>query len=194
MNSFEEQRRKVKGPLEYKIYKGVKGKYGVLRLSFKPPYSESKGNMKDYGCLFLEMAPPAGANNYNWDDKIIFKLDFVDIGKLIHFFRAPGAYQKEGEDYCQLQLYHDKGAGTPNKGKVVKSLNLYKKQGMTNIMATMREKDYDRQKEATVPISPDEQVVIGTLLQAAIPLIASWMPQCQCKQESESDGNYSGGY
>ena len=62
--TFKERQRKLKLPLQYSLFKGVRGKFGALRLNLKKAYSDERRE-KDDGCVFLEMAPAVGPNNYD---------------------------------------------------------------------------------------------------------------------------------
>ena len=173
MSNYEDERRMNKYPLPHKLYKGVKGKYGAFRLALKKAYTSPD---KDYGCVFLEMAPAIGPNQYDWEvGKIVFKLDLTDIGKIIHFLRSPSSFpSKDNAGTYDLMIYHDRGAGTSTRGEVATTLKFYKSPEMHSIMVSLIMKDHGVKKDAKVPLSADEAIVIGTLLQAAIPLIVSW--------------------
>jgi len=100
-------------------------------------------------------------------------LGISDIPKVILYLRAPThpAFSSNGGS---LKIIHDKGAGTANKGKNMKTLEIKKPEEMRNFMFTMYEKNGDRNFSAAVTVSPDEAITIGTLLQSAIPTILSW--------------------
>ena len=166
MATFKEQRRQNKDPLPFAIYKGINGKFGALRLNLKKAYAD---HYKEQGCVFLEMAPPKGGGGYDWENnKINMKLDLIDIGKIIHVFKSP-KLAKEG-----LSIYHDKGAGTASKGKETKTLFVNRAEGMDNFFFTMKEVSFGITKEAKVPVSMAEAIVLIELLTVAIPLITSW--------------------
>ena len=77
--TFEDRAKREKTPLPFKVYKGVKGKFGAMRLNFKRPYTNDNNAKKQEGVLFLEAAPPTGAGSYDWENKkIIFAMGLVD--------------------------------------------------------------------------------------------------------------------
>ena len=172
--SFDERARREKSPMQYRIYKGLKGTSGALRINLKRPYT-SPDPKKSEGVLFLEMAPPVGPNVYDWENqKMIMALSIVDIPKIILFLRNPNhaVFERTGG---KLKLMHDKGAGTARKGKDVKTLEIMKSDRTTNFMFNMYQKtNGENSASASVPIAPDEAIVLGTLLQTAIPIILSW--------------------
>jgi len=171
--SFDERARREKAPMQYRVYKGIKGTSGAMRLNLKRPYT-SPDPKKSEGVLFLEMAPPVSANVYDWENsKMIMALSIVDIPKIILYLRSPQhpAFERNG---YKLKLMHDKGAGTARKGEDVKTLEIVKSDRTTNFMFNLYQKSGGNNISASVPIAPDEAIVIGTLLQAAIPVILSW--------------------
>ena len=171
--TFKEKQREFKLPLQYAIFKGVTGKFGALRLNLKKAYIDSRRE-KDDGCVFLEMAPPAGPNDYDWkDNKIIMALSITDIPKIILYLRAPGHPIFKKDDF-KLKIYHDRGAGTPTRGQDTTNIVIDKPEDRDNFFFNAYQKRGDVSKQASVPVSPDEAIAIGTLLQAAIPLILAW--------------------
>jgi len=170
---YEERARREKAPMQYRIYKGIKGKSGAMRLNLKRPYTNPDPK-KSEGVLFLEMAPSVGPNDYDWENqKIIMALSIVDIPKIILYLRSPGHSSFERTD-GKLKLLHDKGAGTAKKGQDVKTLEIVKSDRTANFLFNMYQNSNGKNISASVPVSPDEAIVIGTLLQAAIPVILAW--------------------
>ena len=175
--SYEEKARIEKAPLQYKIYKGIRGQFGAMRFNLKKAWSNSDIR-KAEGVVFLEMAPTIGPNVYDWQyQKMVMALGIVDIPKIIMYLRTP-AHQmftdKQNSNKKNLKIYHDKGAGTPNEGKNIKTLKIDKPENANNFFFSIYQKDEDSKTTATVTVSPDEAIVIGTLLQAAIPRILAW--------------------
>lgn len=169
---FEAKMKEMKAPLPFKIFKGVKGKFGAMRLNFKKPYTNEPGK-KQEGVLFLEMAPPKTNNIYDWDNKIILALNITDISKLLYFFKAPQKHvDKNNSDNLKVTIYHDKDAGTANEGKNVKILDISKSKDRTNFFMSLKDKGNNSQ--ANVTVSPDEAIAIMTLLEYSIPSILSW--------------------
>jgi len=171
--TFKEKQREQKLPLQYAIFKGVTGKFGALRLNLKKAYMDSRRE-KDDGCVFLEMVPTIGPNNYDWENsKIIMALSITDIPKIIMYLRAPGHPMFSKED-GKLKIYHDRGAGTPTRGQDTTTLSIDKPKDRDNFFFNAFQKRGDVQKTASLPVSPDEAIAIGILLQTAIPLILAW--------------------
>jgi len=175
--SYEERAREEKAPLQWKSYKGMKGKFGAMRLNLKKAWT-SGDIRKAEGVVFLEMAPTIGPNNYDWQNqKMIMALGITDIPKVILYLRNPShVIFKDRNDPSkkQLLIYHDKGAGTNTKGQNVKTLQVVKPDDAYSFFFTMYQKEGTKETTATVPISPDEAIAIGTLLQAAITQVLAW--------------------
>ena len=139
----------------------------------KRPWSNDF-NKKQEGVLFLEMAPPIGNNVYDWEEgKIILALGMADVPKLLHFFKSPGQY-KDDNGGISISIYHDKNAGTKDKGKHIKTLSINKPVDRTNFFLSLVEKDNGREKKASLPIAPEEAITFMTLLETAIPVLLSW--------------------
>jgi hypothetical protein len=174
-NEFEERARKEKTPIQYRIYKGIKGTLGALRFTLKRPYTNVTPK-KAEGFVFLEVAPAIGQNVYDWENqKITMALSVNDISKIILYLRSPNNQMFAKTDQ-KLKLMHDKGAGTASRGQEVKTLQIEKPEGMINFMCNMFENSNGKKINTSVTISPDEALIIGTLLQAAIPVIMCWTP------------------
>jgi len=175
MNSYEERIRKEKLPIQYKIYKGVSGKFGALRMNLKKAWSDQNIKRGGEGLIFLEMAPAVGKNQYDWEDqKMVIALSIPDISKIILYLKAPGHSTFEKTD-GRLNIFHDKGAGTASRGQETKTLSISKYPDRENFFFSMSQKELSgTRKEATVPVSPDEAVAMLSLFQAAIPAILSW--------------------
>ena len=169
--SYEERAKREKSPIQYRLYKGVKGNLGALRLNLKKPYTSDSRKVE--GCVFIEMAPAIGPNLYDWDNqKMIMALSITDIPKIILYLRQPkNLIFKDGK----LKLYHDKDAGTADKGKNVKVLGVEKPEDRNNFMFTMNQNETNGTKKfAACTVSPDEAIAIGILLQESISVIMAW--------------------
>lgn len=157
-------------PLQYKIYKGIKGKFGAIRFGLLPAYVNSGNNNKPEGAVFVEAAPTIGVNNYDWENsKIVFALKVTDIGKILSFLKT--------KNESNLILLHDTGLskGQP-QGELVTILNISRpNETMKSFWVNMSQKEQGSVKnEVKIPISIDEMFVIYTLLEAAIPRILAW--------------------
>ena len=176
---YQEKAKKNKLPIQYKIYKGMGGNHRAMRLSLKRPYTNTNLS-KPEGCVFLEMAPATGKNNYDWENqKVMIALSITDIPKIILFLRSSSNAmfnEDRDEEGSHCRIYHDKGAGSATQGQHVTTLDIFKSSdpSKTNFFFSMSQKINGSQSRASVPVSPDEAVAIGTLLQAAVPIIMSW--------------------
>lgn len=177
--TFQDRQRRLKAPIQYSLYKGVTGKLGALRLNLKKAYTDNRRDKND-GCIFLEMAPAIGKNLYDWENgKIIMGLSMIDIPKILLYLRSPNHPSFQPTERNQkadgkLHLYHDKGAGTASRGQDTTNLTIDKPQDRDNFFWSMQQKSHGETKTASVTVSHDEALAIGTLLQAAIPLLVMW--------------------
>jgi len=159
------------GPLPFKLYKGVKGKNGAMRMKLQPAYT----GRKDEGCVFFEMCPAIGPNIYDWEfGKISMSLSASDIGKILMFLRNSNSFFDEKTNSAKLLIYHDRGAGTNDKGKNTTSLEITKSPSYNNFFFSATHKKDGESRNARVPVSPDESLVVGSLLQSALPVIFGW--------------------
>jgi hypothetical protein len=167
-------------PQQYAVYKGMGGKFGALQFNLqRPHYYKDKqkdftgdlalenGKAKDgwklrEGCVFLEIASAKDKNVYDWDTKIIFALSVSDIGKLLL------GLNKKGD----TELMHDPGAKTDAQGAVKKFLNV--KVSDQGALFSVTQAAGGDKRTHTVPMSPDEVVVLRQLLQSAISSALSW--------------------
>lgn len=171
--SFKERQLRNKEPIQYSLYKGVTGKFGAMRLNLKKAYQDVRRDKHD-GCIFLEMAPATGPNIYDWEkSKIIIALTITDIPKILLYLRAP-SHPMFNKNDNKLKIYHDRGAGTNDKGKNITTLEVNKPKDKDNFFFSGYQKNNDVSKSASVTVSADESIAIGTLLQAAIPLVVAW--------------------
>ncbi len=171
--TFRERQKEQRLPIQFALYKGVSGKFGALRLNLKKAYMDDRRD-KDDGCVFLEMAPAVGPNNYDWENgKITMALGISDIPKIILFLQAPGHSTFSKSD-GKLKLYHDKGAGTASKGQDTTNLTIEKPADYDNFFVSVYQKRGDSVREAKVSVSQDEAIAMGILLREAIPQILAW--------------------
>lgn len=174
-------------PLQYAVYKGMSGKFGAVQFNFQPPHYyrekekdftgdraldqdgrllEQAGWKQREGAIFVEVAPTSGQNKYDWDRKINFALSVTDMGKIIHFLAS-------GKD---TSIMHDPGAKTDKQGSVKKYLNLSSPKGILDAgaMLTLSQTSDQDKLQHTVPLSPDECIVLRQLLLSAVPAALQW--------------------
>lgn len=172
-------------PIKYSIYKGVNSKYGCVQFSIMKPHlvclkCKSKtftGNISNCsgkcdgqietreGAVFIDVANAVGPNVYDWDKKTIFALSVVDMGKIVSGLRLGDA----------VKLLHDPGAQSEKAGQVTKTLNFTAPTNKGSLFSIQEKvKGSEEIKNFSVPLSPDEVTVIGTLLSTAISVCLSW--------------------
>jgi hypothetical protein len=175
-------------PVQKAIYKGIKGSNGALQFNLQPAHRFcTTCKKKDYtedptcgvcknkittreGAVFVEVASTTGPNVYDWENKIVFALSDVDIGKILW-----GVKHKNKDGVFSTSLMHDPGAKTASFGKVKKYMSIDSPDGpQAGCIIRMTEQSGDQKKTHTVPVSGDELVVLVTLLTAAIPRMLAW--------------------
>ena len=176
-------------PLQHAVYKGTGGKFGAVQFNLQIPHhykgKEKSFNEKDSngesiftltdgrwqlkegwkvreGAVFVEMTSAKGANVYDWPNKIIMALSVSDIGKVIL------ALSKAGE----TSLMHDPGAKTQSAGEIKKWFKILTSEKGAMLMMSMSVGNDTRSH--SVPLSPDEVVVLRQLLQGVIPRALNW--------------------
>lgn len=174
-------------PLQYAVYKGMSGKFGAVQFNFQPAHYyrekekdfdgsraldqngrllEDQGWRQREGAIFVEAAPTTGQNKYDWDRKITFALSVTDMGKIVHFLAS-------GKD---VSIMHDPGAKTEKQGSVKKYLNLTSPKGILDggAMLQLSQQSGEEKLSHTVPLSPDECIVIRQLLLTAVSAALQW--------------------
>lgn len=167
-------------PLQYAVYKGTGGKYGAVQFNLQRPHYYH-GKQKDFygtqalsegklqegwkireGCVFMEITSTKDKNVYDWDNKIILALSVSDMGKLL------AGLNKLGE----TKIMHDPGAKTEAQGAVKKFLTVnLSEQGA---LFSCTQSSAGETKAHSVPLSPDEVVVLRSLLQQGIARSLNW--------------------
>lgn len=175
-------------PLQFSVYKGMKGNHGALQFNLQLPHYY-KGKEKSYdgegvfeevdgrwklkegwnkreGCVFLEITSATGQNVYDWENKIIMALSVTDIGKLLLTLRTG--------DECKIM--HDPGANTTASGVVKKWLDVSSPKGVKTGVFFSVTKQAAGTDNVThrVPLSGDEAMVLAQLLSTAISRALNW--------------------
>lgn len=173
--TFDERQKVDRAPLPFKIYKGMGGKFGAMRMMFKRPW-QNELDRKQEGVIFIEMAPATGRNVYDWENqKVKFAIGITDIGKLINFFTNTKQYVTENDpNVAKVDILHDKNAGTANKGKDIKILSISKTKGRDSFFFGIAKKNGSSYDNISVPIAADEAIVMLELFKAAVSAMLAW--------------------
>lgn len=173
--SFKDIQKRERSPISYEIFKGMTGKFGALRFKFIRPWTNNNPKYEK-GSILVEMAPPCGRNQYDWENnKIIFSLTVTDIGKIIYYFSNLKAHEDNNGKSFTLRLLHDPKAGTKDKGKNFKNLQISKSIDMNNFFFKLSViKDKKEVNSANVPVASDEAMAIKLLLEEAVPQMLAW--------------------
>lgn len=157
-------------PIDYEIFKGKNPKFGVLKLELKKAYSDRE-KKKAQGVVRLSMTPTQEADKYDWDKRVMMYLGLPDISKIILFLSDPESFKDN-----TLSLSHDRSSfNNKDPHQDMTYLTLSKPENMDSVFVKISKRDDKKVvQEVTVPISPDEVVVVGTLLKASIPLVLAW--------------------
>lgn len=182
-------------PLQLPIYKGITGKYGAVKFNAQAPHFYVKSNpklrnfdgrfIKDSwkqgnnnlsesdlvareGAIFMDITSAKDKNVYDWDRKIIFAYNVMDVAKVVEWLEGDGAQE--------LKLMHDPGAGSKAKGKVQKFITWNSPKGFgvgCQIQASQRSAGGENIYH-NVPISRHEMILIRELFKAFIPFALCW--------------------
>ncbi len=173
-------------PQQYAVYKGVSGKFGAVQFNFQSPhtYNPSNNKEKDFtgqtrekdgvkwkvreGAVFVDITSAKGKNVYDWENKITFALSVNDLGKILYGLRTA----REGSE---ISLMHDPGAKSESAGKVRKHINFTSPSGPSaGFMLNVTQVTGKEKRSHTVPLSPDEVLIVGTLFQRAVSEALAW--------------------
>lgn len=171
--------------LQWASYKGTGGKWGALQFTQQVPHYykdkekdftgskafDNSGKLLDgwairEGAVFIEAAQTVGPNKYDWEKKIIFALSVTDIGKVLLFLST-------GNDST---LMHDPGAKSDRQGQIKKYLNLTSPKGILDggALVSLSMTSGDETSKYTIPLSPDECIILKTLLTTAVSRSVNW--------------------
>lgn len=172
-------------PLQYAVYKGVGGKFGAVQFNLQRPHFY-RGRDKDFtgaqaldgegrlvndwkqreGAIFVEAASASGKNVYDWESKITMAMSVNDMGKIVHALTTTG----------NVDIMHDPGAKTDKAGLTSKHLKLYSKEGVmkAGCLLTLIQTTGGNTIKHTVPVAPDECIIIRQLFASAIPSSLQW--------------------
>lgn len=191
-------------PMQYAIYKGMGGKFGAAQFNLQPAHRHCLKCKKRFftdetveftrnadnkvvavcpidqgelqtreGTVFLEVTSAKDKNIYDWDKKVTIALSVTDLSKLLYGFRT-GCSDGSGNP-SEVKLLHDPGAKTETSGKIQKHLTLSSPKGATaGFMLNLAEFGGQEKLLHTVPLLPEEALVLSTLFQAAISKILAW--------------------
>jgi hypothetical protein len=173
-------------PLQYAVYKGTGGKFGAIQFNLQKPHYYA-GKQKDFsgseafefvdgrhrlkdgwkqreGCVFLEItSTKEGQKNvYDWENKVIMAMSVNDMGKLLVGLKVPG----------KTEIMHDPNAKKEGQGTVKKFLNvqLSEKGALFSITKVAAGDKVSH----SVPLSPDEVVILRRLLEKGITTALAW--------------------
>jgi hypothetical protein len=180
--TYEERARREHLPLQWKIFKGINGKFGAMRMRLMRAWTNTDPKKLE-GVIFFEMAPAIGKNEYGWKDdklKMTIALTVNDTAKLLQFLNKPThpvfKDKKQQGEFYTCSIYHDRGAGSQYAGQVVTSVTLSYSPQKTDLFLKMYQREHDVKKEATVPVSGSEAITMKLLFEAAIPTMLAWCP------------------
>jgi hypothetical protein len=154
---------------DYGIYRKSKnGNGSAFKLSF------NKGSRK----LFLEAAKRNG-DKFDWDNKIIMKLDLTDIGKILCALETNPAEISNGQSsngFVELaDIYHDPAMKTGNRGKTSTILKVFYKQETKAFGLVLSKKEAGSDvNRISIGLFPEERKNLVKLLEFALPRILNW--------------------
>jgi hypothetical protein len=115
MNVFQALDEYFSRALTYKIYKGVRGKFGAFQFRVRPASLESDDwKERKEGLIFIEAAPATAPDVYAWWEKITFSLRLHEVGNFIWALRTRQ----------EARAYHDSSKSAHTSDNSRKSLSL----------------------------------------------------------------------
>jgi hypothetical protein len=174
-STYQEEAWQKRFPIPLEIYKGINGKYGVLRFKLVRPYTTQRQD-KAKGYIELEAAPASGPNQYDWlNKKIKINLSYVDISKILLYLGSP-RHSFFANTNGRCNIFHDRGI---SKGKEreqdTSSIDISKPQESKNFWFNITQTtDGEVNSKVSVGVGPDEVIILGNLLKAAIPQLFAW--------------------
>lgn len=153
-------------PIQYAIYKGVKGKWGAVQFDFRPAILAENPRENKEGVIFMSITSTKAPDVYDWENKIVFALSLNDVSTLLLALRTDG----------KASIMHDPHANSDKAREVSKTLNLSSPKGLeAGCFLNMTEKRGSEEvAKHSVPLSPTECMALGTLFQAALPRMLGW--------------------
>jgi len=153
-------------PADYTIYKGKAAIQFSMLLPKRAKLTKRDGDPyygTDKGCLFVAIAPSTGPKSYDWSQKITFKLNEHECGKLIRAMKGDS-----------VELYHSLDKEGEKSSKTLK-ISLIETNNGKCLMALASEfRGESRMSHPSVPITQDESEVIISLVQTAVAKILGW--------------------
>lgn len=189
-----------KTTLPLAFYKGTAGKHGAIQLNISPPFVYCKNCKKKWfdrdippsvctcgesdrrsfntreGAIFVEAAPTisdpqTGKFRYDWDNqKVRMAWSIGDCSTILCFL--------EGQS-SEINIFHDPGAGTSNRGKVSKScrMNLFEGKKISSgcqMSVSINDKENDFRVTVPIPLRREEVKRLAVCLRSAIPTLIGW--------------------
>jgi hypothetical protein len=145
---------------DYSVYKGK----AALSVKPIPPTFAVSGSTRVVtrnGGMLFEAAAASGIREYDWSNKLSFRLDVVECGDLL---------EKVGQG-DGIDLLHDPNMGGPLAGQVVKKLKMVPMQDGKGMFLSMQvtDKSASAPVSVNVPLSWAEIQVIKCLIDYSIP-------------------------
>lgn len=150
--------------MQYVFYK----KKSALQLSLVKP--KIKKSEKGYpfvdreGVVLLEIAPAIGDRKYNWEQKITFSLNAMEIATLLQKVR-------KNEEF---KAFHDPNMGSADQSLIQKGLMVKRSDKSDGIGFFLNEKNNGDTKKYMFIMSPEEFELVNILLRDAVPTILGW--------------------
>ncbi len=142
------------------------------RLCFYKPTRENSGSAvqfdlaADKQCVFLEASLQNGPQSFNWQEKLVVKLDPVDLGKLLAVLN--GACK-------QTKIFHDPSKREGYSGSALNNTIEFSRGMQYGFFMRVSQQSADRTvKSVSLGLSDDEAQVTRVLLERAVQRIYSW--------------------
>lgn len=115
------------------------------------------------GSFFIEIAPAKGRLAYDWDKKVVIALNPLEMVSMFPALKTEAGFK----------AIHDPGAGSVNKGKVVKTMSA-KAVGNGGIGITINVKKGEASEFQNIVVSGPDLLLLKILSESVIPSLYGW--------------------
>ena len=143
-----------------------------VKLAFYKPNRDNNGAAVQFDlavdkqAVFIEAAPQAGGQAFDWNNKIVMKLDVTDVGKLLSVLNGAAT---------QAKLYHDPAKREGYAGQARNNTIDFSRGGQYGYAVRVSQQTTDKNvRSVLIMLSDDEAQVLRVLLEKAVERFYNW--------------------